>query len=759
MKKRILPALMVTAWAVVAVVAALSSSNIEQTFKEVSWTPANSQSSQVDSSLAKGFTGSGATSFAVVVTDHDHEAGSPEFARRVSEVADALQNDPEADVTSIIGYSNAGQARSEFLGKDDRTALFRIGSSLDANAMAIVVTGFQDRLSTEFDSQGLTVQLVGTSAFLAEMTTASSEGLGHAEFIALPVIVIVLLVLYGSVAATLLSLAASGIAIITSLGIVDLIGQSIEMSNFTLNSVTMLGLGVCVDYTLFVVRRFQRQLAEGDSPGVALRITMRTAGEAVLASGLTIAIAMSALFLVDSAVIRSIAIGIVVVVLLSVSVALILVPAALALLGYRVNWIRMPRVITGRRGRASTAGPINPVVQAVQRRPVVSLVAGAAVLAALAIPGLHLSVGGADAGVARTDSAVRQGFTTIAEQFSVGATAPISVLIRADEGSLTSLDDKSIVALQDAIAASENVDDIVNPIDMLSQISPQNPLAATSPEALDRVPTDVRGVLTTAVSADGDRLLLTVLPNGSATSDTARQALLDIRGAVADHPIAGATIRIGGETAMNEESTEIIEAALPGVVALMLAVILALLVLTFRSVLVPLVTVALNVLSVGATFGILVLVFQHGLLTELMGMTRLGHLINWVPVLLIALLFSLATDYQVFILSTIREHFRAGRTAREAVARGMSDTAPIITGAALLMVVVFGAFAFTGVVPIQQFGFGLAIGVLLDATIVRMVLVPATLTLLGKASWWPGSKTTAAAPAPSAAEPALTKDA
>ncbi|MFV0252070.1 MAG: MMPL family transporter [Beutenbergiaceae bacterium] len=740
MKRRIFASLAVTLWAVVAFIAALGSSSIEQTLGDVSWTPAGSQSSQVDASLKDGFTGSGATSFAVVVTDHEHEAGTPEFDRRISEVADAVQSDAEAEVSSIVGYSNAGEARDEFLGEDDRTALFRIGSSLDANAMAEVVTGFQERLDEQFEQDGLTVRLVGASAFLTEMSTASTQGLGQAELIALPLIVIVLLVLYGSLAATLLSLAVTGVAIITSLGIVNWIGQSIEMSEFTLNSVTMLGLGVCIDYTLFIVRRFQRQLAEGDSPAAALRTTMRTAGEAVLASGLTIALAMSALFLVDSAVIRSIAIGIVVVVLLSVAVALILVPAALALLGHRINWVRMPKFITGRRDRAATSGRINPVVKVVQRRPILFLIAGTAALALLAIPALNLSVGSADASVAREDAPVRQGFTTISEQFSVGATAPIQILVTAENDELSSLDSATITALSDAIASSSHVDSVANPLDILAQISPQNPLAATSSTAIDQLPDGVRDVLTTLVSTDGDRLLLTALPDGSATSETARQALFDIRDAVADHPISGATVLIGGETAMNEEATEVINAAMPRVIALMLVVILALLILTFRSVLVPLVTVVLNLLSVGATFGILVLVFQHGFGAELLGMTHLGHLINWVPVLLIALLFSLATDYQVFILSNIREHYRSGASAREAVARGMSHTAPIITGAALLMIVVFGAFAFTGVVPIQQFGFGLAIGVLLDATIVRMILVPAALTILGRASWWPGSK-------------------
>jgi len=674
------------------------------------------------------------------VTDREYEAETTEFERRIANVSDAIQNDAEAKVSSIIGYSNAGEARGEFLGEDSRTALFRIGSSLGVNAMGEIVAGFQDRLDEQFDSDGLTVRIVGTAAFLTEMSTASTQGLGQAELIALPIIVIVLLVLYGSLAATLLSLAATGVAIVTSLGIVNWIGQSIEMSAFTLNSVTMLGLGVCIDYTLFIVRRFQKQLDEGDSPAAGLRITMYTTGEAVLASGLTIAVAMSALFLVDSAVIRSIAIGIVVVVLLSVAVTLILVPAALALLGHRINWVPMPRLITGRRDQAATLSRINPFIRVVQQRPVTLLVAGTAALVLLAIPVLHLSIGSADASVAPEDAPVSQGFTTISEQFSVGATAPIQVLVTADEGELASLDGDSIIALNNAVAASDHVRSVASPLDVLTRLSPQSPLAATSPAAVDQLPYETRNVLRTSVSADGNRLLLTALPDGSATSETARQALFDIRDAVADHPILGATVLIGGETAMNEEATEVIDTTMPGVVALMLIVILTLLILTFRSVLVPLVTVTLNLLSVGATFGLLVLVFQRGFGAALLGLTHLGHLINWVPVLLIALLFSLATDYQVFILSNIREHFRSGTNARESIASGMSYTAPIITGAALLMIVVFGAFALAGVVPIEQFGLGLALGVFLDATIVRMVLVPAMLTLLGRASWWPGSQ-------------------
>ncbi|MFV0406306.1 MAG: MMPL family transporter [Propioniciclava sp.] len=733
---RVAAALIATFWVALTIVGALGASQIEDTLGDVGWAPHGAQSEIVTEGTKDGFIGTGLTSLTAVVTDEEHTSADSVFEQRSAEVAAFIDTDLDLDLSSHIGYANAGSGRDGFLGKDGRTSLIQFGSKLDADTMAGRVLEAQSTLDDHFQGKGLRVELVGTQAFLTEMSTASMTGLGQAEMLAFPLIIVVLLLLYRSVAATLTSLVATGTTIMLTLGIVNWIGTNwFDMSEFTLNSVTMLGLGICVDYTLFIVRRFQTELQDGQNVADALRTTMRTSGEAVIASGVTVALAMSALFFIDSAVIRSIAIGVVVVVIVSILAATVLTPALLRLLGTRINWGRIPFP----KRKNQRAPRTNFATRLAQRRPWVVVIASVAVLGALIVPATHIAVGSADASVAREDAPVRQGFERIAEQFSVGATAPIQVLVDAGTNGISSLDTSELRGLIEAIENSAHVETVTQPLNSFTAIRPDQPLAAADKSILEHLPAEEQHALGTMLSADGQRILITALPKGSATSETARQALFDVRNAVADHAVDGASVNVGGETQINEEATEVIAQWLPTVIAIMLAIILVLMIVTFRSILIPLLTVGLNILSVGATFGVMVLVFQDGIAASLLGFTQLGHLINWVPVLLIALLVSLATDYQVFILTRIREYVRApGTTTQEAIARGMRETGPLITGAALLMVVVFGAFSFTGVVPIQQFGFGLAIGVAFDATIVRMFLVPACLTLLGKAAWWPG---------------------
>ncbi|ABM09766.1 MMPL family transporter [Paenarthrobacter aurescens] len=728
-------------WVALTIVGALGASDIEKTLGDVGWAPKGAQSELVANGLKDGFVGTGLTSLTAVVTDQKHSSQEPEFERRAAEVASFIGANLNLEVTSHIGYASAGNSRDEFVSKDGHTSLVQLGSSLDADTMADRVLGAQSKLDERFENQGLTVQLVGTQAFLTEMSTASMAGLGQAEMLAFPLIVIVLLLLYRSVAATLTSLVATGTTIMLTLGIVNWVGTHwFDMSEFTLNSVTMLGLGICVDYTLFIVRRFQTELQSGQSVDAALKTTMRTSGEAVLASGVTVALAMSALFLIDSAVIRSIATGVVVVVIMSMLAATILTPALLRLLGTKINWgkIRFPR----RKIRAISTRA-NFATRLAMRRPWLVVVGSVAILGALIIPAAHIAVGSADASVARSGAPVRVGFERIADKFSVGATAPIQVLVDAEGVGVSHLQMAQISNLVTKIDSSNHVESVREPLSVFSALNPDNPLAATTESSLAALPERERQALGTMLSSDGERMLITVLPDGAATSEQARQALFDVRSAVSENKIDGASVNVGGETQMNEEATEVIAESLPVVVAIMLAIILLIMAIAFRSILIPLLTVGLNILSVGATFGILVIIFQNGIGTSMLGFTHLGHLINWVPVLLIALLVSLATDYQVFILTRIREYVRTpGTSIRDAVSLGLRDTGPLITGAAMLMVVVFGAFAFTGVVPIQQFGFGLAVGVAIDATIVRMLLVPACLSLLGKAAWWPGNRRT-----------------
>ncbi|WP_343898709.1 MMPL family transporter [Corynebacterium glaucum] len=713
---------------------------IGQTLKEGGWTVAGSGPAIVTEGLSEGFEGRGRTNVTLAVTDTRHEVGDPEFNERVQPVIERVTTDPALEVTSSVGWLSGPAIAANYIGEDSRTVLTIIGSDLLVTEATTVLGDLQTQLDAELEGSGLEARLVSPDAFWGQINADSLSGLVMAELIALPLIILVLLFLYRSVAAVVVSMLSTGIAIVLSLGTVNLIGQFVELSSFTLNAVTMLGLGVCVDYTLFVVRRYQRELTAGRSPDEALEVARRTSGHTVIASGLTIAAAMAALFLVDLAIIRSLALGVIVVVLFSLLVSVTVAPAMLQLLGGNVNWGRVR--IPGRKARVEASeSAISGSARLVVNRPIASLIFGALGLGLLAIPAVQLTTFTPDARIVNTEAPSRQGYDVVAEQFSIGSTAPIQVLLSADDGDFTDLDFKEVTSLIEEFERIEHVDRVRSPLNVLTEVSPQDPFAALGTPVMDALPEELVQQLGVFLSSDRTKMLVEVEVDDWAASDATRAALEQVNNTLEHTEFSGITWAVGGETAQGVVSNAEIANALPWVVALMLVVIFVLLMVTFRSIVIPLVAIGVNLLSVGATYGLMVLVFQHGFLADLLGFQVLGYVQNFVPVLLLALLFSLATDYQVFLISRVREEYLRTGDNTSAIAKGLTATAPLITGAALLMVVVFGAFAFTGVVPIQQLGFGLAVGIALDATIVRMIVVPAALRLTGRATWWfPGTK-------------------
>jgi RND superfamily putative drug exporter len=330
------------------------------------------------------------------------------------------------------------------------------------------------------------------------------------------------------------------------------------------------------------------------------------------------------------------------------------------------------------------------------------------------------------------------------EQFGVGSTAPVQVLASSAHP-LGSGDDAALLDLRQRLQGLPSVVRVDSALDALSAVAPADPLGAVSGPGRDALPQDVRRTVDRYVSADGRRLLLEVVPNGPAAAGSTQRLLADARTQAERTRADGLTVDVGGETAQGVDSNDVINRTMPRVVLAMLAVIYLFMMLTFRSVFLPLKAILINLLSVAATYGALVLVFQHGLGADLLGFERTGYVQNFVPVLLLTLLFSLSTDYEVFLLSRIREERERTGDDVAAVARGLSRTAPLISGAALLMVVVFGAFSFAGILPMKQLGFGMAVAIALDATVIRLVVVPASMRLMGAWNWWmPGRRHTRA---------------
>ncbi|MFE3599110.1 MMPL family transporter [Streptomyces sp. NPDC059142] len=707
------------------------------------WYVPGSGSAVAAGRLTDGFEGRGATSLTLVVKDTRHRAGDPAFDTRVREAAEAVLRDDGLKATGAYGYTTltGERARSAFLGEDGRTALVRVGSALDDGSARRLLPDIQDGLSGVYGPQGLQVSLVSQAALWGEVNHLSERGLIIAELITLPLILLVLLLLFRSVAAALAALLVGVTSVVLALAVLAVIARRTELSVFVQNAATMLGLGVGVDYSLFMIMRFKDELRTGEGPFSrvdterALTRTLRTSGETVVASGVTIVAAMSTLFLVDLGVIQSMALGAVVVVAFSVLTSVVLLPVLLHLLGTRIEWGRVGR-------RASTAGHSGgrwvTVTHAVMRRPALFLVVGVAALTALALPALRLDTFTPDARVVPADAAVRQGYDTIGDEFGVGGAAPLQVVVasRVPLQERSDADTAGLLRLHDTITALRGVVRADSAVDTLRQAGGERPFAALAER--DRLPGDARATVDFFVSGDGRTALIEVVGDDTASSDAARDLLVAVRAEAAAFTAGatGWTVHVGGETAEGVDANKVIEDGLVPVIATMLAVIYLLLLITFRSVFLPLKAIAMNLLSVGATYGVLVLVFQDGLGSALFGFDVDGHLTNFVPVLLVTLLFSLSTDYEVFLLSRVREDYVATGDGIGSVARGMSATMPLISGAAVLMVAVFAAFAFAGILPIQQLGLGMALAIALDATVVRLLIVPASMRLMSRVNWW-----------------------
>jgi len=370
------------------------------------------------------------------------------------------------------------------------------------------------------------------------------------------------------------------------------------------------------------------------------------------------------------------------------------------------------------------------------RRPVPFLLLGVAVLAVAAAPALRLQTFTPDARIVPASSPVRQGYDLVQQQFGVGYPAPLRVLVDSDVPLHERVDTDRIVALARRLGTLANVDSIGSPVDVLAQVSPARPFLALEPARFGRLPEPVQQSVNHFVSADRRHLIIEVISTASAASPQTRALLAALRTEAAQLTTGGLRAAVGGETATGVDSNKLIQDGLPTVVLVMLVSMYLLLLVTFRSVLLPLQAIVINLLSVGATYGILVALFQFGWAADALGLASTGYVQNFVPVLLLALLFSLSTDYMVFLLNRVHEYHRAGLSNEESVASGVAATGPLITGAAALMVAVFGAFALASILPITQLGVGMAVAIALDATVVRLMVVPATMRLMGRLNWW-----------------------
>ncbi|ORW96738.1 hypothetical protein AWB92_07335 [Mycobacterium sp. IEC1808] len=583
-----------------------------------------------------------------------------------------------------------------------------------------------------FDAEGLRVHLVGQAAAFGAVDKLGATALTRVELILFPLVVAILLILYRSVVAALMSLVVSVSAIVVAMGVLTSISGVVQLNIVVQSIATMLGLGVGVDYSLIMIRRFIDEVDRLDRDAALIK-TMRTAGRTVAASGITVAAALVTLLIVTLPVVRSMAIAAIIVVVAAVLTCIIFLPALLYLAGPRVAAWRVPWLPRTRERARRRWGRLAQITMA---KPTVALIVTAVALIALTVPAFGLKTVSGDPSVLPKSSSVRQGYDLVEEQYGKGAIEPILVAVEADEPFSGTTDFARLAAMATGFGQLDHVARVASPIPILQAAIPVDPFAALQPINFQRLAADSRTSIDQFVSADRKTIAIDIFPNERAGDSDIKTLLREVRVVATTNAAPGWHISVGGVAAVLFTANERISHATPMVIATMLAVIYLLLALTFRSLLLPCKAIVLNLLSVGAAMGSVVLIFQHGLLADTLRIASVGPIQTFVPILLVVVLFSLSTDYEVFLLSRVRERYQQTGDNTGSVVYGLVETAPLISGAALLMGTIFTAFVVVQLVSVQQMGLAMAIAITIDATIVRLVMVPAAMRLMGRWNWW-----------------------
>ncbi|MEA2483975.1 MAG: putative drug exporter of the superfamily, partial [Thermoleophilaceae bacterium] len=582
---------------------------------------------------------------------------------------------------------------------------------------ANLAVNLHNSLDPGVQHDGVAAYLVGQEALWAGMQDVSKKQLASAERVGFPIVLLILLAVFGSLAAAVLPLALGFGSVLLTGAVIWWLSQRTEMSVFVTNTASMIGIGVAVDYSLFVLARYREEIGRGVRPDEARRRAMRTSGLAVAFSGFTVIIALAGLFVVNSQTLRSMAMGAIAVVAISILGALTLLPTLMGLMGRRAyardraavavgyvlrTWRNLPR----RRGsthpdRRARGTFWERWTALVTKRPLVTALLAAAVMVTLAVPALSMKWGNGALRQFPPSDPTRVGSELAAKALGPGASAPVEIVARFHgRGSASTRSARSATAAY--------------------------------VRAIRRDPAVAR-VQSPHLSRDRSQVLLDVIPRGDGEAQSTEDLVKRLR---ARPGPAGSEVNVGGATAYVYDFRDLLRGSMWKILLFVLAFSYLVLLILLRSVLLPLKAVVMNLLSIAAAYGVLVTVFQFGWFDGLTGYHSLGYVQAMTPPLLLAVVFGLSMDYEVFLLSRIRERYEATGDSRSAVAQGLAASARTISSAALIMVAVFAVFAGTGVASVKEIGLGLAVAIALDATIVRLILVPATMELMGEWNWW-----------------------
>jgi RND superfamily putative drug exporter len=729
-------------WTVVFVAAVLAYPHLISSLVAPDYSVTGSDSANVSKLIQSNFSAAGAEQDVIVFKSDTLKASDAAYKDAVNTVLASVRGKP--GVTSILGpYDPGAQGQ---ISKDGHAALVSLGLNGDDSQRGDRAKSLQGDVKSAAAKTKLQAYLTGFSPSSNDITDVETADTDRAESIGVPVAFIVLLLAFGALVAGLVPLGVAVVSLMATMGVLSALTLVTTFDSFLLSIVTMLGVGVAIDYSLFITSRFREELARGraerrqDQVARAVGVAMSTSGRTILFSGILVMISMFSLFVVDSPMFREIAEGAALVVLFTIVTAWTMLPALLAALGGRVNKGSLPERF--RPAELKEAESDRPSFWARWARTVLAHpwlgIPAALLLILCAMPlfGIKLGIDMGFAALSHTPSGKAEAI--LSQSFTPGVVSPVQIVAsHQGSGSLSNQDLSTIDKFTAAVAKDKRVAQVYSISTLLKQTEGQ-----VSTQALARAEQDP--ALKTFVgqtintTKGSNRTIITLVGNDPIDSTEATDLVKDLR----DRTIpsytrsAGPQMLVGGSTAQFVDLSNETLAKLPVVLAIVLSLSFLYLLVVFRALLIPFKAVVMNLLATAASVGLVIWVFQDGHLQGLFGFTSTGFIQSYLPVMVFAVLFGLSMDYEVFLIRRMQEKWLATSDNEEAVVSGIAHTARPIIAAAAIMAAVFGCFLLANVLELKEFGFALATAVILDATIVRLLLVPAVMKVAGKANWW-----------------------
>jgi len=660
--------------------------------------------------------GSGSPDVMLVYRSDEHKVTDPEFMQSVLFTIARL---PKANVESAFTYwhipgktKEARDGRKNMISHDGHStfvALFLQGDPDPTKADQAKAENFE-AIKGLVQAPGMTLKITGGIPIGTDFVNQMSADLVHAELISAPLVLIIGLIVFGSVAAAMQPVLVGVFSAIGALGVLRLVTLVTDVSNLAISLVSLLSVGLAIDYSLFVISRFREELAKGRDPRTAMGVTMATAGRTITFSAVTVAVSMAGLLLFPQVFLKSIGLVGIAVIFVAMLSTIVVLPAMLSILGPRIEFGQMPwRKWAKKKAKPEEEGMWYRLAHSVMKRPVIYFLATSAVLILLVLPFARVNFGVSDLRSLPEEMESRQAAEIIQKDFSSGVMDPINVLL---EGALIPKNYKP--------AEDELPQNLVKFRDQVAE------LPGVIAASYNNINPDM-GVVQLQVSYEGET-------HSEETKELVRQLrAMDEPG---KRPEAINHISVGGSTAGQMDLMASLGEALPKTGLFVMTAIFLLLFAAFGSIALPIKAIIMNLLSIGSSFGAMVWAFQDGHLSGLLGFTVTGNIDATAMILVLSIIFGLSMDYEVFLLSRIREEWDNTHDNRAAVARGLQQTGGIITSAAVLLIVVVAAFSTAKITTVQVLGVGLLVAVVVDATLVRSLLVPATMRFLGDANWW-----------------------